>query len=82
MFLSPAAPALPSVLAARAAITFSAISFLLNWWTLASPGRAGAGVWLQQPADWYGWGWLALPPLWEPPENSLVLGNSALLALL
>ncbi|KAM9591122.1 uncharacterized protein ACIBXB_006058 isoform 2-T3 [Morphnus guianensis] len=82
MFLSPAAPALPSILVARAAITFSAISFLLDWWTLASSGRTGAGVWLQQPADRCGWSWLALPPLWEPPENSSVLGNLALLALL
>ncbi|XP_076217223.1 gamma-secretase subunit Aph-1b-like isoform X2 [Aptenodytes patagonicus] len=31
MFLSPATPALPSVLAARTAIIFSAISFLLDW---------------------------------------------------
>ncbi|XP_049649789.1 uncharacterized protein LOC126035327 isoform X3 [Accipiter gentilis] len=82
MFLSPAAPALPSILVARAAITFSAISFLLDWWTLASSGRTGAGVWLQQPADRCGWSWLTLPPLWEPPENSSVLGDLALLALL
>ncbi|XP_074424635.1 uncharacterized protein LOC141735556 isoform X4 [Larus michahellis] len=63
MFLSPATPALPSVLAARAAITFSSISFLLDWWTLASPSGAGTGVWLQQLADWCGWGWLTPPPL-------------------
>ncbi|XP_064901021.1 gamma-secretase subunit Aph-1b-like isoform X1 [Columba livia] len=63
MFLSPATPAFPSILVARAALAFSAISFLLDWWTLASPGGAGAGVLLQQSAEQCGWGWLALPPL-------------------
>ncbi|KAM6226966.1 gamma-secretase subunit Aph-1b-like isoform 1-T1 [Spheniscus humboldti] len=76
-------PPLPSppILAARAAVTFSAISFLLDWRTPASPGGAGAGVWLWQPADRCGWGWLTPMPLWEPPEDSSVLGDLALLAL-
>lgn len=81
MFLSPATPALPSILAARVAVNFSAISFLLYWRTLASPGGAGAGVQLWQPANPCGWGWLAPTPLWERLENSSVLGDLALLAL-
>uniref|UniRef100_A0A8C3KJQ3 Gamma-secretase subunit APH-1 n=1 Tax=Calidris pygmaea TaxID=425635 RepID=A0A8C3KJQ3_9CHAR len=48
MFLSPATPALPSILTARAAVTFSAISFLLDCGTPASgswlTGVAGAGL--------------------------------------
>lgn len=78
----PTTLALPSILAARVAVTFSAISFLLHWGTLASPSTAHTGVWLWQPADKCDWGWLALMPLWEPPENGLVLGDSALLASL
>lgn len=80
MFLSPATPALPSILAARAAVTFFAISFLLDWDTLASPSGAGTGVRLS--ADRCGWGWLAPTPLWERLENSSILGDPALLALL
>lgn len=45
-----------------------------------SPGLGDSGQW--QPADWCGWGWLALALLWEPPENSSVLGDPALLASL
>ncbi|XP_054666497.1 gamma-secretase subunit Aph-1b-like isoform X1 [Grus americana] len=56
MFLSPATPAPPSILVARAAVTSSAISFCLDWETLVSPGGAGTEVWLWQPADWCGWG--------------------------
>lgn len=78
----PTIPALPSILAARVAVIFSAISFLRHWRTLASPSTACTGVWLWQPADQCDWGWLTLMPLWEPLENSSVLGDSALLALL
>ncbi|XP_040397480.1 uncharacterized protein LOC121062009 isoform X1 [Cygnus olor] len=73
---SPPAPALPSVSAARSALASSAIHFLLEWGTPASPGGAGTATQLQHPADKWHWGWPAPLPLW----GQLSLRDLALLA--